>query len=126
MATGQASGTRLKAWLAAGLLLCAGAMTNPPDAAGKADLPGEPVWTSGTSDKLGHVVRQSQTPPQEAPGMAAFHAEAGRHPYGRPVAAAPKPVQPKIVDLRLSLLAPLKFAANYVDVYIWNGTDPSE
>jgi hypothetical protein len=113
-----AAGVRLIVSLAAGLLLCAGTVPLPsPDARG-ADKPGSNAWTDAPRAKLGPVSRQScGGPAQDGPGEAAFRPDDGRRLSLRPDPAGPcaKPDWPDIVDFRLGLLAPLKFATNYVD-----------
>ena len=114
----HAAGVRLIVSLAAGLWLCAGAVPHPPSSAPEADKPGEDAWTNASRDKLAAVFRQSSgSPAQDGPGAAAFRPDGGRHACPRPDAGAPlvKPEWPEIVDFRLGLLAPLKFATNYVD-----------
>lgn len=117
METKHAAGVRLVVSLAAGMLLYAGAVPHPPADAREAGAPGEAVWSDAVRDKLCPSVRQMPGPVQDGPGAAALRPDGGRKALFRPDDSAPpvKPEQPKIVDLRLGLLAPLKFATNYVD-----------
>jgi len=117
METRHAAGVRLVVSFAAGLLLYAGAMPHPPADARETDPPGSAVWSDAARDKLGPSVRQMPGPVQDGPGAAALRPDGGRGAQYRPADFGPpaKPEQPKIVDLRLGLLAPLKFATNYVD-----------
>jgi hypothetical protein len=117
METKHAAGVRLVLSLAAGLLLHAGAVPYPPADAREADPPGSAVWSDAARDKLGPLARQTPAPAQDGPGAAALRPDGGRGMPFRPADSGPpaKPEQPKIVDLRLGLLAPLKFATNYVD-----------
>jgi len=117
METKHAAGVRLIVSLAAGLLLHAGAVPGPPADAREGDAPGAAVWSDAARDKLGPVGRQTPAPAQDGPGAAALRPDGSRHGLIRPAGAGPKmkPEQPKIVDFRLALLAPLKFATNYVD-----------
>ena len=117
MESKRAAGVRLMVSVAAGLLLYAWAVPLPPAGAREADKPGAAVWTDVSRDKLGPVVRQTGGPAQDGPGAPAFRPDGGRLPRLRQeTASSPlKPEWPEIVDLRLGLLAPLKFATNYVD-----------
>lgn len=112
----HAAGVRLIVSLAVGLLLYAGAVPLPPPGAREADNPGEAVWSDASRDKLGPVVRLPGGPAQDGPGAPAFRPDGGRTRH-RPEARAltVRPERPMIVDFRLGLLAPLKFATNYVD-----------
>ncbi|CAG5088236.1 Uncharacterized protein TXXE_11675 [Thermobacillus xylanilyticus] len=116
METKRAAGVRLVVSFAAGLLLYAGAMPGPPADAREADASGADVWTDAARDKLGPSVRQTPAPAQDGPGAAALRPDGGRAHVRQTDSGSPvKPDEPKIVDLRLGLLAPLKFATNYVD-----------
>jgi hypothetical protein len=114
----QAAGVRLIVSFAAGLLLYAGTVPHPPSGAREADKPGEAVWSDTSRDKLGPVVRLLGGPAQDGPGAPAFRPDGGRTSRHRPEARVlpVRPERPMIVDFRLGLLAPLKFATNYVDV----------
>jgi len=113
----RAAGVRVVASIAAGLLLCAGAVPHPPADARNADPSGAAVWSDIPRDKLGPSVRPAFGPAQDGPGGAVFRPDGGRHARHRTEAPASpvKPGEPKMVDPRLGLLAPLKFATNYVD-----------
>jgi hypothetical protein len=113
----RAAGARLIASIAAGLLLCAGAVPLPPVEARDADPSGAAAWSEIPRDKLGPSVRPAAGPVQDGPGGAAFRPDGGRQ-ADRPADALESPMtpeEPKIVDPRLGRLAPLKFATNYVD-----------
>jgi len=108
---------RLIVSIAAGFLLCAGAVPLPPDAVRDASPPGEAVWSDLSRDKLGPGVRPAAGPAQDGPGSVPLRHDGGRLAHDRRESRAPsaKPEEPTCVDLRLALLAPLKFATNYVD-----------
>jgi len=113
----RAAGVRLIASIAAGMLLCAGAVPLPPAEARDADPSGAAVWSDIPRDKLGPSVRPASGPLQGGSGGAAFRPDGGRQADRPTDALEPpiKPEEPKIVDPRLDRLSPLKFATNYVD-----------
>ncbi|OUM93657.1 MAG: hypothetical protein A9Z00_11540 [Thermobacillus sp. ZCTH02-B1] len=114
----RVAGARMIVSLAAGFLLCAVPVPFPSPDEAQADKPGAEVWTDAPRDRLGPVSRQpSGGPVQDGPDASAFRPDGGRRPGLRPDSSGlhAMPDWPEIVDFRLVLLAPLKFATNYVD-----------
>lgn len=103
-----------KAWalLAAGLLLYAGLL---PQASKQPGGITQPVWTDGTVEKLGQVVRMLTAQQADAPGAFTSGIPLQRDNAVSGSVPLPPADGTIAVSLRLSQLAPLKFVSNYVN-----------